>query len=76
MQCNKPKKITLSRPPPKKRSKQVPSTSAYVKIAPTDWGAINAIKENTHNKTVSAVTKDAVSQRPRQLDYIVDGPQD
>ena len=38
------------------------------------WWAINAIKENTHNKTVSTVTKDAVSQRPRQLDYIVDGP--
>ena len=35
---NKPKKITLSRPPPKKRSIQVPSTSAYVKIASTDYG--------------------------------------
>ena len=35
---NKPKKMTLSRPPPKKRSIQVPSTSAYVKIASTDYG--------------------------------------
>ena len=35
---NQPKKITPSRPPPKKRSIQVPSTSACVKIAPTDYG--------------------------------------
>ena len=35
---NKPKKIALSRPPPKKRSIQVPSTSVYVKIASNDYG--------------------------------------
>ena len=62
---NKPNKIKLSRQPPKKK---VYTSSINISICKNSsnrlWWAINAIKENTHNKSVSTVTKEAVSQRP------------
>ena len=53
---NKPKKITLSRPPPKKRSIQVPSTSAYVKIPSTDYGESPMPSKKTLTTKLSQLT--------------------
>ena len=56
MQCNKPKKITISRPPPKQRSIQVPSTSAYVKKAPTDYGEPSMPSKRTPTTKLSQLS--------------------
>ena len=53
---NKPKKITLSRPPPKKRSIHVLSTSAYVKISPTDYGEPSLPSKKTPTTKLSQLS--------------------
>ena len=53
---NKPNKIKLSRPPPKKSSIQVPSTSAYVKIAPTDYGEPSMPPKKTPTTNLSQLS--------------------